>query len=97
MGLLEGLPFGPILNGSGWAVAFWVTWFVARMVYTGALVPRTTHEDTVRALEIERKRNELLSEQVGKLVDSVETVEMFLRALPSGPGTTPPRPRGGGR
>lgn len=97
MEFLQGLPLGSVLNGSGWAVAFWVTWSVARMVYLGRLVPRSTHDDTVKALEIERARNEVLLEQVGRIGDSLETVESVVRALPQ---PQPPQiqgRRGGGR
>ncbi len=103
MGFLEGVPIGPVLNGSGWAVAFWVTWFVARLVYMGALVPRKTHEDTVKALEIERQRNEVLTGQLGQATDALETVEAFVQALPRPqeyrqlPPGGPGRNRGGGR
>lgn len=99
MGFLEGVPLGSVLNGSGWAVAFWVTWFVARLVYQGKLVPRSTHEDTVKALEIERTRNQLLVEQNGRMADAMETVEAVVRALPrpSQPPALPPGRRGGGR
>jgi hypothetical protein len=79
---LAAVPLDKILDGGGWAVAFWVTFYVARMVYTGRLVPRRTHEDTVTALEIERKRNGLILEQLGKQTDSMETFEAFVRALP---------------
>lgn len=99
MGFLEGVPLGSVLNGSGWAVAFWVTWFVARLVYTGRLVPRSTHEDTVKALEIERTRNGVLMEQLGRMADSMEVVEGVVRALPQ-PQQPPqqlPGRRGGGR
>lgn len=102
MEFLQGVPLGSVLNGSGWIVAFGVTWFVAKLVYSGQLVPRSTHEDTVRALEIERTRNDLLVEQVSRTTDSLETLETFLRALPQ-PQQQPtqtnlqhPR-RGGGR
>lgn len=98
MDFLQAVPLGPLLNGSGWALAFWVTLYVARMVYTGKLVPRRTHDDTVAALEIERQRNALLVEQVGKTADSLETLEAFLRALPQpAPAPQPPARRGGGR
>lgn len=98
MELLGDLPLGALLNGGGWAVAFWVTWFVARLVYTGRLVPRSTHEDTVKALEIERERNRLLMEQNGQATDALETLDTFLRALPQPqpPNLQHPR-RGGGR
>lgn len=82
---LQGLPLGAALNGSGWIVAFGVTWFIARMVYLGKLVPRSTLDDTVKALEIERERNRLLVEQNGRMVDSMETVEAVVRALPQPP------------
>jgi hypothetical protein len=95
MGFLEGVPLGAVLNGSGWAVAFWVTWFVARLVYTGALVPRSTHEDTVKALEIERQRNDILSGQQAQITDSMETVEAFVRALPQPQQHQLPGRRGG--
>jgi hypothetical protein len=100
VGFLEGVPLGSVLNGSGWAVAFWVTWFVARLVYSGRLVPRSTHEDTVKALEIERARSELLTEQLGRMADSMEVVENVVRALPQPPKPPqqpPPGRRGGGR
>lgn len=100
MEFLQGVPLGAVLNGSGWIVAFGVTWFVAKLVYSGQLVPRSTHEDTVKALEIERERNRLLVEQNGRATDSLETLETFLRALPQPPQQRPnlqhPR-RGGGR
>jgi predicted MFS family arabinose efflux permease len=96
VGFLEGVPLGQLLNGGGWAIAFWVTWFVARLVYTGRLVPRSTHEDTVKALEIERTRNASLVEQVGRMTDAMETVEVVIRALPQPPPSQTQR-RGGGR
>ncbi len=101
MDFLQGVPLGSVLNGSGWAVAFWVTWSVARMVYLGKLVPRSTHDDTVKALEIERTRNGVLIEQLGRAADSLETVEAVVRALPQ-PPPSPTQPqlqgrRGGGR
>lgn len=95
---LQGIPLGTVLNGSGWVVAFWVTLYAARMVYAGQLVPRSTHEDTVRALELERERNRLLLEQVGRVADSLETVESVVRALPQPQQQQlPPGRRGGGR
>ena len=96
MGFMGDVPLDSILNGSGWAVAFWVTWFVARLVYTGRLVPRSTHQDTVKALEIERRRNELLVEQNGRMTDSMETVAAVVRALPQ-PTVQLRGGRGGGR
>lgn len=92
---LQNVPLGSVLNGSGWAVAFWVTWFIARMVYLGKLVPRSTHDDTVAALEIERERNRLLVEQIGRMGDSMETVEAFVRALPQPPHVSQHRRVGG--
>lgn len=99
VGFLEGVPLGDLLNGGGWVTAFWVTWYVGRMVYTGRLVPRSTHEDTVKALEIERERNSTLIEQVGRAADSLEAVEAVVRALPQPPPQQqlPPGRRGGGR
>jgi hypothetical protein len=104
MDVFGGMPFGQVLNGSGWAVAFWTTWSVARMVYTGKLVPRSTYRDTVDALGIERERNKLLMEQLGKVTDSMEVFEAFVRSLPpSAPltrqtGPNPPnRGQRGGR
>lgn len=95
MEFLQGLPLGTALNGSGWIVAFGVTWFIARMVYLGKLVPRSTLDDTVAALAIERERNRVLLEQVGRIGDSMETVESVVRALPQPPQSQPRR--GGGR
>lgn len=94
---LQAVPLGPLLDGSGWVVAFWVTLYVARMVYTGKLVPRSTHDDTVAALEIERTRNALLVEQVGRMGDSMETVERVVSALPAPPSQGVQLRRGGGR
>ena len=96
MDFLQGVPLGAVLNGSGWAVAFWVTWFVARLVYTGRLVPRSTYDDQVKALEIERERNRVLTEQNGQMADSMETVAAVVRALPS-PQPNQMARRGGGR
>jgi hypothetical protein len=79
---IEAVPLDKLLNGGGWAVAFWAVLYVARMVYRGKLVPERTHEAVVQALEIERRRNELLLEQLGNATDSLETVEAFVRALP---------------
>ena len=93
MDFLEAVPLGPLLDGSGWVVAFWSVLYAARLVYTGWLVPRSTHDDTVAALEIERRRNELLMDQLGRTTDSMETLEAFLRALPQSP--TPSGARGG--
>lgn len=97
MEFLQGLPLGTALNGSGWIVAFGVTWFIARMVYTGKLVPRSTHDDTVAALEIERERNRLLTEQAGRMADSMETVARVVNALPTPPSQGVQLRRGGGR
>lgn len=105
MGFLDGIPLGPVLNGSGWAVAFGVVWYVARLVFLGSLVPRRTHEDTVAALSLERERNKILMEQLGKMTDSMETFEQFIHALPQPTRTAPHPPpappvrgqRGGGR
>lgn len=85
MGWLEAVPLGQVLNGGGWAVAFWAILYVARMVYTGKLVPQKTHEDTVKALEIERIRNELLLKQLERATDSMEVFENFVRSLPRSP------------
>jgi hypothetical protein len=79
---LETVPLDKLLNGSGWAVAFWAVLYVARMVYRGRLVPERTHVETVKALEIERKRNELLLMQLERATDSMETFEAFVRSLP---------------
>lgn len=95
VGFLESVPIGTLVNGGGWVTAFWVTWFVARLVYTGRLVPRSTHEDTVKALEIERERNRLLVDQLGRMTDAMETVEAVVRALPQ--PQPPALPPGGGR
>lgn len=92
MEFLADLPLGPLIDSGGWAVAFGVVWSVARMVLTGTLVPRKTHEDTLKALEIERTRNELYSEQLGKMTDSMETFERFVNALPQPAQQTPPLP-----
>lgn len=81
----EALPLDKLLNGGGWAIAFWVVFYLGRMVYTGKLVPWRTHEATMKALEIERERNDLLMEQLVAITDSVETFETFVRALPQPP------------
>ena len=97
MDWLEALPFDKILNGGGWAVAFWAVLFVARLVLKGDLVPRKTHEDTMEALGIERERNALLLERLEQVTDSMETFEVFLRALPLPQVTTLPSPPRGQR
>jgi len=99
---LEAVPFGSIVDGSGWAVAFWAVLYVTRMIFKGQLVTRPTHEATLEALAIERKRNDLLLKQVERTTDSLETFERFVQALPQpSPVATPalpgprraPRPR----
>ena len=106
MDFLAGLPFDKVLDGGGWAAAFWVTFYVARMVYTGRLVPYKTHEGTVSALELERKRNEVILDQLERATDAMETFEAFVKALPQPSGgppgpagqvVRPARPRRGGR
>lgn len=92
MEFLTAVPLGGVLDGSGWAVAFWVTFYVARMVYTGRLVPQRTHEATVKALDIERERSRLTLEQLGRQTDSMETFEAFVKALPQSPRRPPRRP-----
>lgn len=87
MEFLGGLALGTLADVGGWITAFGVTLYAARLVYTGKLVPRSTYDDQVKALEIERERNRLLMEQVSRIGDSLETVESVVRALPS-----PPRP-----
>jgi hypothetical protein len=100
--LLGGLSLSALADVGGWVTAFGVTLYAARMVITGRLVPRSTHEDTVKALEIERERNRLLVEQNGRATDALETLNTFLRALPQ-PQPQPQPPslqhprRGGGR
>jgi hypothetical protein len=90
---IEAVPFGSIVDGSGWAVAFWAVLYVTRMVLKGQLVTRTTHEATLEALAIERKRNELLLRQVERAADSLETFERFVQALPQpSPVPTPALP-----
>ena len=98
--ILGGLALGTLADVGGWITAFGVTLYAARMVYTGKLVPRRTHDDTVAALEIERRRNEVLIEQIGRIADSLETVESVVTALPQPPTARqqlPPGRRGGGR
>lgn len=96
-----GIPLAGLADVGGWVTAFGVTLYAARMVITGKLVPRRTHDDTVAALEIERERNRLLVEQNGQLTDSMETLEAFIHALPQPqqrPQLPPGRSRpGGGR
>lgn len=98
MEFLGGLALGTLADVGGWITAFGVTLYAARMVITGKLVPRSTYDDQVKALEIERARNAVLVDQVGRMADSMETVERVVSALP-----TPPPPqgvqlrRGGGR
>lgn len=91
MDWIEAVPLDKIFNGGGWTLAFTVVLYVARMVYTGRLVPRRTHEDTVNALATERKRNELLLQQLGKATDSMEVFEAFVRSLPQAPPQAPLR------
>jgi hypothetical protein len=92
---IEAVPFGSIVDGSGWAVAFWAVLYVTRMVLKGQLVTRTTHEATMEALAIERKRNEVLLRQVERTADSLETFERFVQALPQpSPVPTPALPAG---
>ena len=94
MDWLEAVPLDKLLNGGGWAVAFWAVLYVARMVYRGKLVPERTHEATVQALKIERERNELLVKQLEKVTDALETVEAFVRALPQPPPVQVPNTQG---
>jgi hypothetical protein len=93
--ILGGLALGTLADVGGWITAFGVTLYAARMVFTGKLVPRSTHDDTVKALEIERTRNGVLIEQIGRMGDSMETVEAVVRALPQ--PHSPQARRGGGR
>ena len=98
--MLEAVPFDKLLDGGGWAVAFWVVFYVGRMVYVGRLVPWRTHEATVKALEIERERSALLVQQLNTMTDSMETVEALIRALPQPlplPPARGPRRAGGER
>ncbi len=101
MDFLQAVPLGALADVGGWITAFGVTLYAARLVITGKLVPRSTHDDTVAALEIERQRNALLVEQNGRLTDAMETVEAFVQALPQPQGQRqlpPGRSRqGGGR
>ncbi len=85
MEFLGGLALGTLADVGGWITAFGVTLYAARMVYTGKLVPRSTHDDTVAALELERERNRTLIEQIGRVADSLETVESVVTALPQPP------------
>ena len=97
MEFLGGLALGTLADVGGWITAFGVTLYAARLVYTGKLVPRSTYDDQVKALEIERTRNAVLVEQIGRMGDSMETVERVVSALPQ-PPTPPALPRGrGGR
>ncbi len=95
--ILGGLALGTLADVGGWITAFGVTLYAARMVYTGKLVPRRTYDDTVAALQIERERNRVLIKQIGRIADSLETVESVVSALPR-PQQPPTLPRGrGGR
>lgn len=101
MDFLQGVPLGMLADVGGWMTAFGVTLYAARLVYTGKLVPRSTYDDQVKALEIERERNRVLVEQFGRVGDSLETIEAVVRALPQPPPhhQLPPGARraGGGR
>jgi hypothetical protein len=79
---IEAVPFGSIVNGSGWAVAFWAVLYATRMIFKGQLVPRQTHEATLEALAIERRRCDLLIAQGERTADSLETFQRFVEALP---------------
>jgi hypothetical protein len=94
---LQVIPLGTLADVGGWMTAFAVTLYAARMVYTGKLVPRSTYDDQVKALEIERARNAVLVDQIGRMADAMETVERVVSALPP-PSPPPALPRGrGGR
>lgn len=97
MDFLGGLALGTLADVGGWITAFGVTLYAARLVYTGKLVPRSTHDDMVKALEIERERSRVLIEQIGRVADSMETVERVVSALPAPPSQGVQLRRGGGR
>lgn len=97
MEFLGGLALGTLADVGGWITAFGVTLYAARLVYTGKLVPRSTYDDQVKALEIERARSAVLAEQVTRMADSMETVERVVRALPAPPPQGVQLRRGGGR
>jgi hypothetical protein len=94
---LGGLALGTLADVGGWITAFGVTLYAARLVYTGKLVPRSTYDDQVKALEIERARNAVLMDQIGRMADSMETVERVVSALPAPPQQGVQLRRGGGR
>jgi hypothetical protein len=72
-------------GGGGWAVAFWVLFYYTRRVTSGDLVPRKTHEDALRAAELQSKRNDEFAAGFAEQTDSLKTVEQFVRALPTAP------------
>jgi len=90
----DAVPFDKILNGSGWAVAFWTLLGVSRFILKGDLVPRKTYEDVLDALVTERARNDLLLKQLEKVTDGMETFERFVRALPQPSSVPTPGPVG---
>lgn len=92
MDFFGGLTPAAFANVGGWSVAFFVLLAVARMVYTGKLVPRSTHEDVLKdradwraACEAKDETIRVLSAQHGDMRDSLEVVEQFVRSLPQPP------------
>jgi len=92
---IGGIPLGDVLNGSGWAVAFWVVWYIGRMVYLGRLIPKSLHDKALEAVQTERKRADLQAQQIEEINDSLRTLDQFVRSLPQPP--SPSKPRGGAR
>lgn len=56
--------------------------WVIRAIVSGALVPRQTHEDTLKAIERQDERADLQAEQITKLADAVGAMKIFVDSLP---------------
>ena len=60
-----------LVQGGAVALLAWV----ARLVYTGRLVPRATHDRIWSAYEAELERARVLSDQLGKILAAIERLD----------------------
>lgn len=100
MPMLDALPLGDLLAGAGWASGYMMlVWVLIRhndRIARGDLVPRKTHEDALRTIELQQKRLDLQAETGGAMADALSTVEAFIASLPRPPANDR-RPARGGR
>ncbi len=83
---LDALPLGDLLKGAGWASGYmalvWVLIKNNAKVERGDLVPRKTHEDALKTVELQHQQLTLQAESNRDLADALDVVRQFVEALP---------------